>query len=204
MAPNPALIARDDPMKGQVAYLVPSVIALVLGIMGVFFAKCFMDSRRPRTPALRRRTAARATTLNQDTVNTFPIVQYDRGFADGADSEAADDSAPPPAPDATPSDDASDAKPNMPSFRPFGLWNFSSKEPPSVDIELTQKTHACAICADDFTDGEDVRRLPCRHVYHPSCIDTWLLERSGTCPLWQVFLDFFDVELLSLSSVTFS
>jgi hypothetical protein len=26
--------------------------------------------------------------------------------------------------------------------------------------------------------------LPCQHKYHPNCIDPWLLNVSGTCPLW--------------------
>ncbi|QSZ34091.1 hypothetical protein DSL72_005679 [Monilinia vaccinii-corymbosi] len=41
----------------------------------------------------------------------------------------------------------------------------------------------CSICTDDFATGEDVRVLPCNHKYHPACIDPWLLNVSGTCPL---------------------
>jgi hypothetical protein len=44
----------------------------------------------------------------------------------------------------------------------------------------------CSICTEDFTTGEDVRVLPCQHKYHPACIDPWLLNVSGTCPLWCV------------------
>ena len=42
----------------------------------------------------------------------------------------------------------------------------------------------CSICTEDFNTGEDVRVLPCHHKYHPACIDPWLLNVSGTCPLW--------------------
>jgi RING-like zinc finger len=42
----------------------------------------------------------------------------------------------------------------------------------------------CSICTEDFKTGEDVRVLPCNHKYHPACIDPWLLNVSGTCPLW--------------------
>jgi hypothetical protein len=48
----------------------------------------------------------------------------------------------------------------------------------------------CSICTEDFTTGEDVRVLPCQHKYHPNCIDPWLLNVSGTCPLWYVFPSF--------------
>lgn len=43
----------------------------------------------------------------------------------------------------------------------------------------------CPICLLDFEEGDDLRVLPCEreHVYHQSCIDPWLLEVSGSCPL---------------------
>ncbi|KAL6413844.1 hypothetical protein AUP68_03371 [Ilyonectria robusta] len=41
----------------------------------------------------------------------------------------------------------------------------------------------CSICTEDFKVGEDVRVLPCRHQFHPACIDPWLINVSGTCPL---------------------
>ncbi|KAJ1986390.1 hypothetical protein GGI25_006283 [Coemansia spiralis] len=41
----------------------------------------------------------------------------------------------------------------------------------------------CAICLDDFEAGIEVRQLPCQHFFHIACIDPWLVERSGTCPL---------------------
>jgi hypothetical protein len=55
----------------------------------------------------------------------------------------------------------------------------SGEEPVARDGEL-----GCSICTEDFTTGEDVRVLPCKHKYHPACIDPWLLNVSGTCPLW--------------------
>jgi len=46
----------------------------------------------------------------------------------------------------------------------------------------------CSICTEDFHLGEDVRVLPCNHKYHPACIDPWLLNVSGTCPLCRIDL----------------
>ena len=43
---------------------------------------------------------------------------------------------------------------------------------------------ACSVCVEDFEKGQDVRVLPCKHRFHPECIDPWLLNVSGTCPLW--------------------
>ena len=43
---------------------------------------------------------------------------------------------------------------------------------------------ACSVCTDDFVKGQNIRVLPCNHKFHPECIDPWLLNVSGTCPLW--------------------
>jgi Ring finger domain len=47
-----------------------------------------------------------------------------------------------------------------------------------------QELNSCSICTEDFETGENVRMLPCKHIYHRRCIDPWLLRFSGTCPLW--------------------
>ena len=52
---------------------------------------------------------------------------------------------------------------------------------PKPEAEGTQ---GCSICTEDFERGQDVRVLPCNHSFHPACIDPWLLNVSGTCPLW--------------------
>ena len=50
--------------------------------------------------------------------------------------------------------------------------------------ENTDNGLACSVCTDDFIKGQDIRVLPCKHKFHPECIDPWLLNVSGTCPLW--------------------
>ncbi|CAK3823209.1 Receptor y region, transmembrane domain- and RING domain-containing 3 [Lecanosticta acicola] len=46
----------------------------------------------------------------------------------------------------------------------------------------------CSICTEDFQPGEDQRVLPCDHRFHPACVDPWLLNVSGTCPLCRIDL----------------
>lgn len=48
----------------------------------------------------------------------------------------------------------------------------------------TTGNFSCPICTDDFIKGQDLRVLPCNHKFHPECIDPWLVNVSGTCPLW--------------------
>lgn len=50
----------------------------------------------------------------------------------------------------------------------------------------TDQGLACSVCVEDFEKGQDLRVLPCMHKFHPECIDPWLLNVSGTCPLWYV------------------
>lgn len=49
-------------------------------------------------------------------------------------------------------------------------------------------TLGCSICTEDFNKGEEVRVLPCNHKFHPECVDPWLLNVSGTCPLCRIDL----------------
>ncbi|KAJ9419608.1 hypothetical protein QL093DRAFT_1456803 [Fusarium oxysporum] len=41
----------------------------------------------------------------------------------------------------------------------------------------------CVICLEPMADSDIVRRLPCGHTFHSSCITPWYLGRHYTCPL---------------------
>jgi cell division septation protein DedD len=47
--------------------------------------------------------------------------------------------------------------------------------------EVEDKTE-CAICKDAFSLEDTATRLPCTHLYHPTCILKWL-EMHSTCPV---------------------
>lgn len=42
----------------------------------------------------------------------------------------------------------------------------------------------CPICLEDYQSGvTEIRELPCGHIFHPLCIDTFLLNNSSLCPM---------------------
>lgn len=54
----------------------------------------------------------------------------------------------------------------------------------SQTLTLTFSQHTCAICLEDFVPSKSlVRELPCTHIFHPECIDTFLARDGSTCPV---------------------
>ncbi|WCJ28286.1 RING/U-box superfamily protein [Euphorbia peplus] len=56
----------------------------------------------------------------------------------------------------------------------------------TVPVSRYSKEHneeMCSVCLSEFKDGDQIRVLPdCLHVFHVTCIDTWLISHSN-CPL---------------------
>ncbi|CAM8969372.1 unnamed protein product [Rhodiola kirilowii] len=61
----------------------------------------------------------------------------------------------------------------------FPLKNHKKHITTDSDDEVDQ----CYICLDEYEEGDNIRVLPCRHEYHMSCVDKWLKEIHGVCPL---------------------
>ncbi|KAL1967057.1 hypothetical protein VTN77DRAFT_3581 [Rasamsonia byssochlamydoides] len=68
-----------------------------------------------------------------------------------------------------------------PVAKETGTWNHEHSNDSGNNV--------CAICTDDFVKGQDVRVLPCNHQFHPECVDPWLVNVSGTCPLCRIDLN---------------
>ncbi|XP_010687756.2 uncharacterized protein LOC104901830 isoform X1 [Beta vulgaris subsp. vulgaris] len=78
----------------------------------------------------------------------------------------------------------------------FSLSMLSIPAPESVVDSLPLKTYEkpsttdhgedadqCHICLVEYEKGDQIRVLPCQHGYHMSCVDKWLKEIHGICPL---------------------
>ncbi|KAI8061593.1 hypothetical protein BC940DRAFT_310204 [Gongronella butleri] len=46
-----------------------------------------------------------------------------------------------------------------------------------------EQDEECAICLEEYLEGDCIRILPCQHEFHASCIDTWLTTRKKFCPI---------------------
>ncbi|KXS14670.1 hypothetical protein M427DRAFT_70453 [Gonapodya prolifera JEL478] len=55
----------------------------------------------------------------------------------------------------------------------------------SADARLVDARHTeCPVCLDPlFAPNKVIRRLPCGHRFHTTCVDAWLVQRRGVCPV---------------------
>ncbi|XP_038649316.1 E3 ubiquitin-protein ligase RNF165 isoform X1 [Scyliorhinus canicula] len=59
---------------------------------------------------------------------------------------------------------------------------------PKEDEEDTDFDEKCTICLCMLEEGENVRRLPCMHLFHQVCVDQWLAT-SKKCPICRVDIE---------------
>ncbi|XP_051891777.1 E3 ubiquitin-protein ligase RNF43 isoform X2 [Pristis pectinata] len=53
----------------------------------------------------------------------------------------------------------------------------------SLDSQASSMSEpVCAICLEEFAEGQDLRIISCFHEFHKECVDPWLLQHR-TCPL---------------------
>lgn len=50
------------------------------------------------------------------------------------------------------------------------------------DRELDSEFDQCAVCIEVYKPHDVIRTLPCKHVFHKSCVDPWLLDQRS-CPM---------------------
>lgn len=203
---NPASDGTTTTRKNPTPAVAMSILYAVTGIITILFLiiiatgayRAHNNPERygPRTSIAGRPRQSRAKGLARAMLETLPIVKFGDPVPmkpEGRDIElegsksnqshghAANDSLhhTEAVPEPSPNNATSSNSPSM------------SEGPvlePVVNAEQQNSNLGCSICTEDFTKGEDVRVLPCNHQYHPTCIDPWLLNVSGTCPLCRIDL----------------
>lgn len=181
-----------------ILYSITGIItALFLGIIitGAVRAHRHPERYGPRYTAGRPRQS-RARGIARAMVETIPIVKFG-GANDGqpdvvkGDVELGtdvEDSAPEHSPERQQTN-AQETTGKPTEEQKQSKIDTSEEKPtpaPPLDSSPEFGNFSCPICTDDFVKGQDIRLLPCNHQFHPDCIDPWLVNVSGTCPLWYV------------------
>lgn len=60
--------------------------------------------------------------------------------------------------------------------------NTEEQEGQEQKEEEEEEADKCTICLSEFEVDEDVRRLPCFHLFHVECVDQWL-GQNKRCPI---------------------
>ena len=159
------------------------VLAILVGAIGTT-SLCMHIIQRRRRNALRQRVmngeidlealGVKRLTVPQGTLDKLPIVTYTLGSNNAEKPLEAPAAALHP-----PSDiDGETGLKIPPPVRRLSAPTISTTN----KVTFSQPT--CPICIDDFEpDKTQVRELPCRHIFHPDCIDTFLLRSSSLCPM---------------------
>ncbi|KAL8956992.1 MAG: hypothetical protein Q9183_006171, partial [Haloplaca sp. 2 TL-2023] len=181
-----------------------TTLFLIIIIVGAFRAHRHPERYGPRNMVGRPRQS-RAKGLARAMLETLPIVKFgdnenpkpvdqhgERDIEMAPHQTTADSSSQGPQAPTTESTSQSpkpDAIDTTPTAAAPSENTPAPAEPASSDpMANAVNGLACSVCVDDFTKGQDVRVLPCNHKFHPECIDPWLLNVSGTCPLCRVDL----------------
>ncbi|XP_039241625.1 E3 ubiquitin-protein ligase RNF43 [Pipra filicauda] len=61
----------------------------------------------------------------------------------------------------------------QPRCRPASRWDSASS---------CSSAPVCAICLEEFSEGQELRIISCSHEFHRECVDPWL-QQHHTCPL---------------------
>lgn len=178
-----------------ILYSITGIItALFLGIIitGAVRAHRHPERYGPRRIAGRVRQS-RARGIARAMLETIPIVKFgDESPGDGVDAAKRDvemvshESGHEHSPR---SESIADVEETTP--RETDLPEQETDHPTAAPEHKPDAAHdagnfSCPICTDDFIKGQDLRVLPCQHQFHLECIDPWLVNVSGTCPLWYV------------------
>ena len=181
-----------------------TVLFLAIIITGAVRAHRHPERYGPRYARGRPRQS-RARGIARAMLETIPIVkfgdeQHPQGRPDSIKGDVEMSLEPEPGTESTPGEHQRNEMTHVPdATHPTSPPEVPSKEEKRTSAAPSTATpgqphdtvnFSCPICTDDFVKGQDLRVLPCNHKFHPDCIDPWLVNVSGTCPLWYAYNPF--------------
>ncbi|PVH79338.1 hypothetical protein DL98DRAFT_220044 [Cadophora sp. DSE1049] len=192
-SPAQSSASRDDgtPPTSLAVTVFISAFAVIFVLFGGFLVIGLIRRRRnperygPRPAVAGRPKQTRKKGLAMAVLESIPVVRF------GANNKSAEDG---PQKDVELAGGLGDEESNASTSRQSRELTANPgtdisqpapahHHPSTKDAELGTGTE-CSICIADFVESEEVRVLPCSHRFHPACIDPWLLNVSGTCPIW--------------------
>lgn len=138
-----------------------------------------MDTVSGQTVVVEDRGQTRAGGIARAILETFPLINFNneprmrsKGDAEGEhtpDIEMGESNT-------NTDDETPDQSPKQPCKESDAAAEAEAEE---------DSPQNCPICYEDFEQGEQLRLLPCneKHCFHAKCIDPWLLDIQGVCPL---------------------
>ncbi|RAR01083.1 ring finger domain-containing protein [Stemphylium lycopersici] len=182
-----ATINTDSGGKLPSLWVFLVIVLAVLLVAVAITSLCMHIIQRRRRNDLRHRVlhgqvdlealGVKRLTVSQHILDKLPIHTYSAG--NSSDSEKAAPETAGGANHGPSSAVNAETGQKAPLSRRLSAPNMSTS---SMTASWSQPT--CPICMDDFEPNESqVRELPCHHVFHPECIDTFLLSHSSLCPM---------------------
>ncbi|KAG0327783.1 hypothetical protein BGZ99_006890 [Dissophora globulifera] len=65
----------------------------------------------------------------------------------------------------------------------FVVGQFESASRGMRGFEMLGDGSKCLVCMSEYEEGEEMRALRCKHVFHQECIDKWLTTGANKCPV---------------------
>ncbi|KAI8956033.1 hypothetical protein F4801DRAFT_574236 [Xylaria longipes] len=218
ITPSSKAVESPQPRPGSTSAIAMSILYSITGLITLLFlliiatgaVRAHRNPERygPRTGANGRPRRSRARGLAMAMLETLPIVKFGederkpdeetalentsrvqsppQSASQGVTESASNDNTTPESSSEAANNTTSQNEHESSASTATSTTPDKAKKEPEPEPE--EDHLGCSICTEDFTKGEDVRVLPCNHKFHPACVDPWLVNVSGTCPLCRLDL----------------